>query len=144
MWKLYSIKTIYRTKAIGKPDVVDAYYKKNIDMVEERIVVLKARNFDEAIRKGEKEANEYVGGTHINPYGQKVVQKYIGTIDVFEMFDDLELNAEIYSSTHLIPKDESSKKISDRIMGKEYKNELKIRKKFLNREFSGVIRKKDR
>jgi len=42
----------------------------------------------------------------MNPYGQKVKQKYIGYIDVFEPFEKLKKNIEIFSSTFLIDKSE--------------------------------------
>lgn len=43
-------------------------------------------------------------------------------IDAYEMIEDLEANAEIYSSIYIVSKEDSDRKISDRIMGKEYKN----------------------
>lgn len=46
----------------------------------------------------------------------------MGEIDAYKMTDDLEVNAEIYSSTYIVSKEEWDRKISDRIMGKEYKN----------------------
>ena len=100
MWKIYAVKTIYRNKAIGNPKTTDKDYRCDLDMIEERIVLIKARSFSEAIKKGEKEANKYASfESHINPYGQKVVEKYIGSIDAFEPFDDIAENKEIFSST---------------------------------------------
>ncbi len=142
MWKLYSVKTIYRSKAVGRPKATDKRYRKDLDMIEEPIVNIKARSFDEAIKKGEIEARKYASSSpHINPYGQKVIQKYIGSIDAFEPFEDLSENKEVYSSTQLIPATWSNKTVTDRILGPEYKNERQLRTKFLNREFSGIVKK---
>ena len=72
MWKVYAIKTLYRTKAVGKTTASDSAYHGAHDLIEERILTLKARSFDEAIAKGEKEAIRYAKETcHLNPYGQK-------------------------------------------------------------------------
>lgn len=143
MWKLYTVKTIYRIKAIGRPKATDKRYRKNLDMIEERVVIVKARSFDEAIKKGEVEAKKYASWSpHINPYGQKVIQNYIGAIDAFEPFEDFKESGEIYSSTQLIPATWSDKTVTDRILGAEYKDARQLRTKFLNREFSGTVKKK--
>ena len=101
---------------------------------------MKARNFDEAIAKGEKEAIKYASeNKYTNPYGQKVKQKYIGSIDAFEPYDKLKANIEVFSTTYLCKTSTTDTKLTNNVMGKIYKNEIKIRKKFFNREFSGTI-----
>ncbi len=141
MYKIFAVKTLYRSKVAGKPKVVDKYYNNIYDLLEERVVLVKARTFNEAIRKGEKEAVKYASfENHINPYGQKVVQEYIGGIDVFESYDEIKSNGEIYSYTQLIKSSLSNDKISDKIFGKEIKNERKLRKKFCNRRFTGITK----
>lgn len=140
MWKIFAVKSLYRTVALGKPKKTDKYYRENLDLIEERIVTVKARNFNEAITKGEKEAKKYASETeHINPYGQKVKQKYIGSLDAFELYDKLKANLEVFSTTYLIKTSVSNSKLTNNVMGKVYKNEKKIRTKFFNREFSGSI-----
>jgi len=140
MKKIFSVKTLYRTIAFGQPTKIDKYYRENLDLIEERIVTLKARNFEEAISKGEKEAIKYASQTkYINPYGQKVKQEYIGSIDVFEPFKKLEANIEIFSTIFLSNKSITNAKLTNNMMGKVYKNERKLRRKFLNSEFSGKV-----
>jgi hypothetical protein len=140
MWKVYAVKTLYRTTALGKPKKTDDYYRENLDSIEERIVTIKARNFDEAISKGEKEAKKYASETnYLNPYGQKIKQKYIGSIDIFEPFAKIEAKIEIFSTTFLINSSISNTKLTNNIMGKVYKNEKKLRIKFFNSQFSGTI-----
>lgn len=141
MWKVYSIKTLYRTEAIGKPRVTTGDFRDDLVLIEERIVTLKARTFDEAISKGKKEAILYASNTsHINPFGQKVKQEYIGFIDAFEPFEEIAPNIEVFSSTFLVDKGLSKSKLIDHVAGKKLKNETQIRQKFLDREFSGKIK----
>ena len=140
MWKVYSVKTLYRTDVIGKPEKVSNDYREDLVLIEERIVTLKARTFEEAISKGEKEAIAYANGTsHINPYGQKVEQKYLGYINVFDPYDEVAPNIEVFSSTFLAEKNLSNTQIINRVVGIEYESERQLRLKFCNREFSGEV-----
>jgi len=139
MWKVFTVKTLYRTTASGKPEKTDKFYREELDLIEERIVTIKARNFDEAISKGEKEAIKYASETeYSNPYGQKVKQKYIGSIDIFELYEELESNIEVFSTTYLSDTSITNSKLTNNTMGKIYKNEKELRTKFLNSEFSGT------
>ena len=141
MWKVYAVKTLYRTRAVGKTTAIDSAYHDTYDLIEERILTLKARSFDEAISKGEKEAIRYAKETcHLNPYGQKVVQKFMGSIDAYEPFEAIEANVEVFSTTYLVNKTVSNEHITNNMFGNELKNEKKLRKKFLNREYSGVVK----
>ncbi len=141
MWKVYSVKTLYRTDAIGVPNKVNDDYREDLVLIEERIVTLKARTFNEAILKGEKSAIKYASETsYINPYGQAVRQEYIGYIDAFEPFGEVAPNVEIFSSTFLIEKSLPESEIVERVVGKEYERERKARLKFLNRDYSGEIK----
>jgi len=138
---VYSVKTLYRTNAIGKPKKVNDDYLEDLVLIEERIFTLKARTYDEAISKGEKEAISYASETsHINPYGQEVKQEYIGYIDAFEPFEEVAPNIEVFSSTFLAAKNLSESQIIDSVVGIEYENERQIRLEFLNREYSGEIK----
>jgi hypothetical protein len=107
MWKIFSVKTIYRTSAFGKPEIVNEKYQNKFDLIEERIITIKARSFDEAIIKGEKEAIQYAEGEYFNPYGEQVRQRYIGSIDIFELFDNFPANIEVFSSTFIVKKTHS-------------------------------------
>jgi len=139
MWKVFTVKTLYRSTASGKLEKTDKFYREELDLIEERIVTIKARNSDEAISKGEKEAIKYASETeYSNPYGQKVKQKYIGSIDVFEPYEELESNIEVFSTTYLSDTSITNSKLTNNTMGKIYKNEKELRTKFFNGEFSGT------
>jgi hypothetical protein len=58
-WKWYGVKTLHRTQPIGRPVGRDKLYARAITLVEERVVILEARSFEEAIRRGEAEARKY-------------------------------------------------------------------------------------
>ena len=54
-WKWYGIRSLYRWAAVGRPKNPDESYVKDATLVEERIVLIKARSDEEAMRKAKKE-----------------------------------------------------------------------------------------
>jgi len=130
-------KTLYRTSALGRPKATDRYYDPSTALLEERVVLFKARNFDEAIRKAEREAGAYATGSHLNPYGQQVKTVYLGCVDAFELFDPPAQGVEVFSATELIRKRTDTKTVTERKFAKkEQRGGIKSRrKKFLNQDF---------
>ena len=55
----FSVKTFFRTRATGRPKYRDKNYRAGLVAVEERIVIVRAKNGDAAIAKGRKEAARY-------------------------------------------------------------------------------------
>jgi hypothetical protein len=89
--KWFGVKTIYRTSIRGKPTFVDEYYDADGTLVEERVVLVRARNHDEAIRRAEREAGTYAADTYYrNRFGQVVSLRRLNGIESFELFDDPE------------------------------------------------------
>ena|SRR5215203_2537772 len=132
-WKWYGVKTAFRTSASGRPASVDADFDSDATLVEERIVLVRARTPNEAIAKGEAEANKYVTETYRNAYGQTVLSRYLGAIDAFELFDDPAAGEEVFSSTEIISSKLSDKDVIERYFGKaEPRSTFSRRKKFLN------------
>ena len=137
-WKWFGVRTLTRWEATGKTKSVDENYDEDVTLIEERIVLIKARSFDEAIQKGEKEAKEDLS-EYENFYGQKVKQRYLEVCDAFELFDEpYKSGIEVFSSTEMI-----SRKVKDSVLienkfGKDesvesFKNK---RKKFWNAELT--------
>ena len=118
-WKWFGVKTVFRKEAIGKPTYVDASYEAKLTLVEERIVLIRARSFDEAISKAEAEAEKYAAGNYSNCYGQLVTQRYLRACDAFELYDDPNNGVEVYSNTELVPKRVSDSKVIDQHLGIE-------------------------
>lgn len=54
VWKWFGVKTLIRWEAIGKPESIDENFDEDATLVEERIVLFKARSSDEAIKKSGK------------------------------------------------------------------------------------------
>jgi hypothetical protein len=139
-WNWYGVKTVYRTTAQGEPAETDKYFDPAATLVEERVVLIRARSFDEALAKGEKEARAYAdGGTVQNRYGQRVKQRYLGVADAYEMSDSPGNLVEVYSKTELVPTSTPDAAVCANRMGTERARDRWRRTKFLNREFSGGI-----
>lgn len=100
----FGVKTLYASEASGKANNKDKFYKKTSVMLEERIVIFKAKSFDEAIKLAEKEARNYSKYSYINPYGEKISTRYLNNCDAFELFDDPESGMEVYSATEILLK----------------------------------------
>lgn len=69
MMSLYAVKTIYRISVKGK--VGSGFQKSPISMTEERIVLFKAKSFDAAVKRAEKDAELYAKETYLNEMGKK-------------------------------------------------------------------------
>ncbi|MDX9971954.1 MAG: DUF4288 domain-containing protein [FCB group bacterium] len=138
-WKWFSAKTIYRLDVEGEPLATDRNYEPNATLIEERVVLIRARNHDEAIRIAEKEADDYPGEPYLNPYGQKVSYRPFGRTETYELFDPPANRAEVWSSTSLLPGSISDDEIIEDRFGPIEKS-IKKRKKFMDQEFSGIVR----
>ena len=80
----YGAKTLYLWSTDEEPKNKDAEYIDDGFGLEERIVLLKANSFDEAIILAEQEAKEYEK-SWVNKYGQPVTIKYLEACDVYKM-----------------------------------------------------------
>jgi hypothetical protein len=124
---------------LRRPDpvkYVDENYSDEATLVEERIVLLRARSFDEAIAKGESEAKLYAKGTYKNLYGQTVKARYMKVCDAFELYDEPGALVEAFSTTNIISKQISDKHVVDRYLGNDESDaERRQRRKFFNAEF---------
>ena len=129
----YGVRTFYRSMALGRPQNMDRHYDRDATLVEERVVLFKARSFDEAIEKSEKEAKIYAAGSYRNLYGQRVQQRYLGACDAFELFEPPGRGVEVYSSTEIVHRSTGEHALINSRFGKERKNEKLIRRKFMNR-----------
>jgi Domain of unknown function (DUF4288) len=140
VWKWFGVKTLYRTTVAGTPPVTDSAYDPSATLVEERVVILRARSHDEAHRKAKAEARRYATRRHVNPYGQRVRTRWVGASESFELFDEPDNLTEVWSSTYMIPASVSDKEVVARALGpNETAAQRKRRRKFLNREFSGTV-----
>ena len=139
--KFFGVRTIYKTTALGKPKLVDQNYVALANLIEERVVLFKAKSFGEAIRKAEKEARLYAKPACVNRYGQRLVTKYLNCCDAFELSDQPKPGAEVYSTTEVIQKPGSLQALLDNRFGKasSVSREKSLRAKFLNVEFARKV-----
>jgi hypothetical protein len=101
--KWFGVKTVFRSRAVGAPKFKTADYDPKATLVEERVVLVRARTFDSALRTAEREARKYAKHVHPNPFGQRVVTRYLEVCDAFEMFERPAPLVEVFSSTQLVP-----------------------------------------
>ena len=136
--KWFSVKTLYKVSVTGSRNSSTSEEFKTAFLLEERVVIFKARNFNHAIKRAQNEAENYARMSHTNPYGQCVTCKFLNTADAFELCDSLDDGAEIYSMTELHVNRMSKKELLDRKFGRVFsaRKEEKLRKKFLDIEFS--------
>ena len=137
MWKIYAVKTLFRTETSGEAISEGNGFSENFDLVEERIVTVKARSFDEAIERAERDAKEYAADPFINPFGQEVRWRYTGSSGAYEPYDTMPANIEVYSDTYLIPRSLPNDQLADNVFGKCFKDEEALRLNFLNSEMAG-------
>src|SRR2546428_1999943 len=102
--KWFGVKTLFRVSAAGRPVATDSAYDPKMTMVEERVVLYRSRSSADAIRTAEKDAREYVRGRHTNPYGQRVVTRYLGACEAHWLFEPPGSGQEVFSTTEVIPK----------------------------------------
>jgi hypothetical protein len=133
-WRWYGVKTLYRTQAVGRPRNVDAHFDSDCTLIEERVVIFRARSYEEAIQKAENEARSYPLPSYRNIYGQRVVQRYLGTCDAYELFDPPAPSREVFSSTEVVSGSVTNEEIVSRRFGDEMRPNRSARTKFMDAE----------
>ena len=109
----YGVRTLIRLIATGKPKRRDQHFDPDSTLVEDRVVLLRASSFKDAIQQAEKEARQYCRRTHFsNIYGQRVRLKYLGAVDAFSLSDhEPSPGCEVYSSMAIVPRSISDSKV---------------------------------
>ncbi|MGK7377622.1 DUF4288 domain-containing protein [Planococcus sp. 1R117A] len=105
-WEWYAVKVLYECIISGDPasETLDRNYSNTEKTFEESILLIKASSFDQAYDLAEKEAKQHEID-YLNPYDEKVVWKFVESIDCFQMFDrKLQIGTELYSRLLHVPK----------------------------------------
>lgn len=131
----YAVKTLYRTFTDGFVENPDEDYREDLDMLEERIVLLRADSFDDAIEQAEREAREYARVEQTNSYGQRICINYIEACDAYMLGESPAESVEIFSSTALISRDATDTELTDMRLGAVTDDDERYSKKFLSQEF---------
>ena len=115
----FAVRTLYRTKAIGKPRVSSPYYDSDSTSLEERVVLFRARSPEDALKQGLREGLRYASSVEMmNVYGQKLRTKMLKRCDTFDLFDQaLKSGMEVHSSTRFLPKSVTDREIATQLFG---------------------------
>ena len=135
--KWFCVKTLYRSYTEGRPVKPDRLYDPDATLIEERLVLLKARDKREAVIKAEREARDYAQKTtYINPYEQKVLTRYTGFYDLWEVQGTLQDRQELYSMGRVISRKVSDAKAAFLYIGKRSADPSRGRhRKFMNKTY---------
>jgi Domain of unknown function (DUF4288) len=115
----FGVRTLYRWKPSGRPKKRDSRYRAGHALLEDRVVLFRARSFRDALMKAEREAARYVARESQNTYGQRITMTYLGTADAYEMTSDPVSGGEAYSSTELVSAAESPGSLIARKFGRD-------------------------
>ena len=114
----FAVKTFYRVQPTGRPKFRDARFIAGIASLEERIVLVRARNGESALKKGVAEAKKYakrMNGKNI--YGQALRCEPLNFAESYEMCDSPAEGLEVFSSIELVRATERPKAILRRKLG---------------------------
>ena len=113
------MRTLYRLAAEGTPKSRDRHFDPESTLIEDRVVLFQAIDFDDAIAQGIKEGRSYCRQTKfVNLYGQKVRMRFLDACDAFKIFEGKPAaGIEAYSSTELAPASVSDRAVVKRRMG---------------------------
>jgi hypothetical protein len=130
----YGVRTLYRVAAEGAPKSRDRHFDPQLTLIEDRIVLFKAIDLDDAIAQGIKEGRSYCRQTKfVNPYGQKVRMRFLDACDAFEIVEGKPAAGfEVYSSTELVRASVSDRAVVNRRMGPKESGATEPRYKFVN------------
>lgn len=126
--KWFGVKTLYRTTAKGRVRERDRNFDADAVLIEERVVIFRARSFAEAIRKAEREALASTKTSWTSPYGQRVETEYLGACDAFEMFEAPRDGAEVFSRVETSSSKRSKRDIVYALLGPEEREPFDLRR----------------
>jgi hypothetical protein len=93
--------------------------RQDASLVEERVVLLRAEDLDEAIRLGEAEAELYARDTWPNAKGDIVRKRYLSVCNVFDIKASPAEGVEVYSRLLLRSSAEDDDVMIERLLGSE-------------------------
>ena len=131
--KWFAAKSLYRSEISDAPQQTDAEYDPDSDLIEERVVLVRARSAKKAVKIAAIEAAEYVAANaYLNPYGQAVTWRQLDVLEVFQPFDAPGSGREVWSSMSRLPSELSDTQLIRMRFGPdESEEDLRLRKKFV-------------
>lgn len=130
-WSWYGVKTIYETTVSLVSPRQRKGGKRSERLVEERVVLFKARTADEAIVKAEAEARRYTQGLRYrNQDGNLVKTSYLGAADAFSIGSEPTNGREVYSSHRLVRDEVRDREVLDILLGPADGQDDEARRKY--------------
>lgn len=122
--KWFAVKTLYS---------ITLEKTKSPSMLEERIVIFKAKDIDAAIAKAKEDAKKYSSYEYKNLAEQSVKTEFLKCFDAYEISDEFKSGAEVFSSNEVIVGKFDRSKIIDNRFGKRHgRKEKSLRKNFFS------------
>jgi len=109
----YSVKTLYRMDVKAPADAAP-----RLSSCEERVLLVRADSFDDALEKAQQEARKYANMRWQNARGESVETRYLEVADAFMLFDDeLTDGTELYSKMLFVGPSASDDELTERGLG---------------------------
>lgn len=109
----YTVKSLYRMEVLPT-----GASEPRLSSFEERVVLIRASSFDEAMAKAEAEARTYQEeGAWTNKRGERVRTRFLGAVSAFAMADDVSDGVELHSSILFVDPSVSDDQIVERMLG---------------------------
>lgn len=135
MADLYAVKSLYRTD-VTPPQAMTP----RLSSFEERIVLMRADSFDEALEKAEGEARRYADGSSwLNAKGERVKTRYLEALDAFSLSAAPADGEEVYSKIIFVTPEVSDEELLNRGLGHESEQRSPEADSF-EPDFDGVLR----
>ncbi|HVY26360.1 MAG TPA: DUF4288 domain-containing protein [Polyangiaceae bacterium] len=109
----YSVKSLYRMDVKAAADAAP-----RLSSSEERIILVRADSFDEALEKAQQEARKYADMRWLNARGEAVETRYLEVLDAFMLFDEeLADGSEVYSKMLWVAPSSTDEELIERGFG---------------------------
>lgn len=109
----YSVKSLYRMDVKATVDAAP-----RLSSCEERVILVRAESFDEALAKAQQEARKYADMRWLNARGEAVETRYLEVADAFMLFDEqLAEGTELYSKMLFVAPSASDDDLVERGLG---------------------------
>jgi hypothetical protein len=109
----YSVKSLYRMDVKAAPDGTP-----RLSSYEERVILMRAASFDEALSKAQIEARKYADMRWLNARGEAVETHFLEVLDAFMLFDDeLAEGCEVYSKMLFVAPTSTDDELIERGLG---------------------------
>jgi len=136
--KWYSVRTVCRSRTDDRPAKPDLSYDPDATLVEERIVLIRAKSRQEAQAKAMRDAKDYAKtGSFANPYEQTVRTDLLRTCDVYELNENPADKIEVYVANHLMSRRIQDAKVEKIFTPRRVLDHKKGRyRKFIKQEYN--------